>query len=65
MFELTQEQKDMVSVWCKERYAKQQSTTTAGGRYTYCFTPTGIGTIAILQDCITKKEIDLTDYDNW
>ncbi len=36
-----------------------------GGRYTYSFTPTGIGTIVKVHDAISKETLDLTDYENW
>ena len=36
-----------------------------GGRYTYCYTPTSIGTIVIVKDSVTNTQIDLTDYDEW
>lgn len=36
-----------------------------GGGLEYIFIPTGLGTITKVRECITKEEIDLTDYDNW
>lgn len=36
-----------------------------GGRYTYCYTPTSIGTIIIVKDSITNTQIDLTEYEEW
>lgn len=35
-----------------------------GGRFTYSFTPTAIGTIEKLI-CACGKEFDLTDYTDW
>lgn len=35
-----------------------------GGCLTYCFTPTGIGTVIKVRHA-SGKEIDLTKYDNW
>lgn len=35
-----------------------------GGRLTYCFTPTGLGTIVKIV-CSCGEELDLTDYDKW
>lgn len=37
----------------------------SGGGYTYCFTPTGLGTVVKVRNGLTKEEIDLTDYDKW
>ena len=36
-----------------------------GGRITYSFTPTSIGTIVKIKDSVTGKELDLTDYYTW
>jgi hypothetical protein len=34
-----------------------------GGEVTFCFSPTGIGTIMIAK--CAGKEFDLTDYESW
>ena len=36
-----------------------------GGRFTYCFTPTSLGIVIKVKDCISKREIDVSDYDSW
>jgi hypothetical protein len=36
-----------------------------GGMYTYCFTPTGIGTIERVKCNGCSAEIDLTRYEDW
>ena len=36
-----------------------------GGRFTYSFTPTGLGMIVEVVDGISGKSIDLTEYDLW
>jgi hypothetical protein len=40
-------------------------TGAIGGRYTYCYTPTSIGTILIVKDNVTNTQIDLTEYEEW
>ena len=35
-----------------------------GGRWTYCFTPTSVGTSCILK-CSCGFEKDVTDYKSW
>lgn len=40
------------------------STAAIGGEFTYCFTPTGLGTIIKVKH-YKGEEIDLTDYDSW
>lgn len=36
-----------------------------GGAITYCFTPTGVGLVVILQCGLCKEEINVTDFDSW
>jgi hypothetical protein len=36
-----------------------------GGRYSWEFTPTGLGVVVIIKDAITKTQKDVTDYDGW
>jgi len=38
---------------------------TIGGGYTFTFTPTGLGTVVKVKNCVTGEELDLTDYDSW
>jgi hypothetical protein len=47
---------------CEE---EKKDTSCCGGRYTYCMTPTSIGAIVVVKDELTKKEFDLTYYENW
>jgi hypothetical protein len=39
--------------------------TAAGERWTFMFTPTGLGTIKIVKDECTDEELDLTDWKKW
>jgi len=36
-----------------------------GGGYTYQFTPTSLGVIVKVENCVTKASINLTDFDSW
>lgn len=36
-----------------------------GGRFTYSFTPTTLGTVITVTDNLDKNEIDLTSYEYW
>lgn len=36
-----------------------------GGRYTFSFTPVGVGLIIKVSNGLTEDTIDLTDYDSW
>lgn len=37
----------------------------AGGRYTFRFTPTGLGDVTVIICGACRKRKDLTDYDAW
>jgi len=63
MFSLTEEQEKELLSWMENHEVVYEGAI--GGRYTYKFTPTSLGVIAKVKDCITKTEIDLTDYDAW
>ena len=59
-FTLSAEQVKKFSEWSKD---KQIKSTTIGGAYTVCFTPTGLGDIAEVR-CVDGTSITLTDYDD-
>ncbi len=59
-FTLTDEQEEKFNKWRKERTL----TSTIGGAYTFCFTPTGVGTI-ITINCADDTELNLTDYNSF
>lgn len=62
---LDKEQLKNFNNWNKERkeVCKLTYTGAIGGRLTYSFTPTGLGTVVKVK-CACGEEIDLTDY-NW
>jgi len=35
-----------------------------GGETTYCFSPTGLGTVEVVK-CSCGAELNLTNFDNW
>ncbi len=61
-FELTDEQVKNFEKWKNEMKAKNSFIPTAGERWTFCFTPTGLGTIVHAIDEATHEEIDLTEW---
>lgn len=65
MFSLDKDQLDKLNEWQKTVIEKAKDITAIGGRFTYSFTPTGIGEVVKVKDWITNEEIDLTDYDSW
>jgi hypothetical protein len=64
-FTLTKEQMDRFDEWRAKKNAKiRKKGGFPNNTYTYCFTPTGIGTAEVIK-CSDGTEIDLTDYSNW
>lgn len=70
MFDLSQEQIKRYMAWrdggedhgkCKAAEAK----TAIGGAFTFRFTPTTLGVITIVECGVCKKQINLTDFENW
>ena len=51
--------------WKKKQMKKDPSMPAAGERWTFMFTPTGIGTVIKVKDECTGEELDLTDWENW
>lgn len=65
--ELDEKQKIKFAKWKKKHDKKCEyriKSPTEGGRFTYMFTPTGLGMIIRVR-CLCGKEIDLTDSENW
>lgn len=63
MFRLDRDQSEKLDAWMREH--EDVYTGAIGGRYTYSFTPTSLGTVVKVYDAITKETIDLSDYDTW
>lgn len=65
-FTLTAEQMKKFDTWRIEKNEKkgQVNVGAIGGAYTFCFTPTGLGTIEVVK-CADGTKIDLTDSDSW
>ncbi len=64
-FELTDNQIKKFEEWKKKMKEKNSFIPTAGERWTFCFTPSGIGMIVHAIDKATHEEIDLTEWDNF
>ena len=45
-------------------YADPMKQSTIGGRFTYSFTPTGLGCIKTIK-CVCGEEFDLTHSEDW
>ena len=49
----------------RERNNGQLKVGCTGGQNTFRFTPTSIGLVVKVDNCLTRNTIDLTDYDIW
>lgn len=63
IFQLDTTQQNKLNKWFKIKDLTKCGTIS--DRFTYCFTPTSLGTIVTVQDQLDKTEIDLTDYEEW
>lgn len=63
---MTDKQQSQANEWIKKQLdEKPKSVGAIGGRFTYSFTPTSLGTIVTVSDNSTKDSLDLTDYSSW
>ena len=49
----------------KTQKKKDGRIPTAGERWTYSFTPTGLGTVVSIKDGVTNESKDITDWSCW
>lgn len=64
MFTLSKEEQKKLDEWLSKKDLKKYCGAI-GGRFTYCFTPTSLGTAVSVKDSLDKDEIDLTNYNDW
>ncbi len=64
-FEPTAEQEHAIQKWIAKRLRKKAYTGATGGRFTYHFCPTSIGTVVTVTDGVTNVTKDFTDYGDW
>ena len=64
-FALDEAEGKRASAWCDEHDKKHPRGDGAiGGRYTYLFAPTTLGTVAKMT-CACGESVDLTNYEEW
>ena len=61
-FVLSPEQMEKYDKWRKEK--EEVYVGAIGGAYTFCFTPTGLGTMVEVK-CADGTSLDLTEYEYW
>ena len=64
-FELDESEIKKFEKWKKKMKKKDDSIPAAGERWTFMFTPKGLGKIIGVKDNVTGEKIDLTDWDNF
>lgn len=62
-FELSEEQYNKYLKWYDLQLEKDNELPTAGERFTFHFTPSGIGTIIKVSDDLLNELYDLTEYE--
>ncbi len=65
-FNTTKEEDEAADDWMIAHRIKcrMKDTGAIGGRFTFCFTPTGLGTIFVVR-CVCGKEKNVTDFNEW
>lgn len=65
-FKLTDAQQIQALKWMSDQEKTKPAKTGAiGGRFTFSFTETSLGTVEKVTDEVTKEVLDLTDYGSW
>ena len=64
-FELDKEEIKKFETWSNKQKKRDSSIPTLGERFTFLFTPTGLGTVVEVRDNKLKETINLTDYESW
>ncbi len=63
-FNLSEKEQKRCDKFIKKHKHKKWNLTAIGGRFTYLFTPTSVGT-GISIKCTCGKKKDITDYSDW
>lgn len=65
IFKLEGSELEASKEFIKIQKKKDPSFPTAGERWTYSFTPTGLGTVVSIEDNLLHDTKDLTDWTWW
>ena len=60
-FAMDEKQRQKFEEWRQSK--KKEGMVAIGGRFSFVFTPTGIGTFIVVRCADDNTELDLTDYD--
>ena len=64
-FSVSEKEQKAINKFIKKQMKKHKKVGTIGDRFSYAFTPTGIGTGVSVIDGWDGSRKDCTDYDNW
>lgn len=65
-FPISEEESEKIKQWMNEHdFYKDTKIGTIGGRYTYEFQPTSLGTIGTIIDTLTGDKLTFRDCDSW
>jgi len=64
MFGFTEDEEKRIKMWERNHNCTIEYEDAIGCKYTYCFTPTGLGMIKVVK-CGCGAEYDVTEYDEW
>lgn len=62
-FGISETENKKINEWIKEVLKDGLNAGAIGGRFTYHFTPTGIGTIGVIEDTMTGKKFTFKNLD--
>ena len=65
VFDLNEKEEQSIVDWMAKQKTKKEKLTTIGGRFSYIFTPTGVGNGIQVRDNLLDETFDATDYDCW
>lgn len=65
-FPISKKESEKIKQWMNEHdFYKDTKIGTIGGRYTYEFQPTSLGTIGTIIDTLTGDKLTFRDCDSW
>lgn len=63
-FELTGSELELCDKF-RSKMERIEDSSTIGGRFSYVFTPNGIGMTVEILDNLLDRSLDVTDYSRW
>jgi hypothetical protein len=64
-FELTKAEVKAAKQFIDQQLLRKKDLPAAGERFSYIFTPSGIGASVEIEDQLLKDRLNITDYERW